>query len=254
MNKRLSKQIIYGGGFLSIVFLILAASYLIWFKSEPSCFDGRRNQEESGVDCGGPCQDCEIKTLAPLSERWLKYFSVDGKTAIAVEIKNSNADYAASGLSYIFDIYAKDGSKIKSIAKKSFIYAGEIKCLFEQTDVKSSEIGDIKISLTDVNWKRKAEFSQPKIQKRQIVTSLQDNQIGAETSGVVINDNPFSLSKLRIIGFLLNRNGMELGVSKTEAEDLRAFEERPFKIIFPSSLDYNLADPDKTRICIEALR
>ncbi|MEK7657744.1 MAG: hypothetical protein AAB366_00945 [Patescibacteria group bacterium] len=266
MNKQLSKQIIYGGGFLSVVLLILTASYLLWFRSEPSCFDGRWNQEESGVDCGGPCQDCEIKTLVPISERWLKYFSVDGKTVITAEIKNSNTDYAASGLSYVFDIYGKDGSKIKSIARKSFIYAEEIKCLFEQADVKFQEIGEIKISFSALDWKRKGEFSQPKIQKRQLITSFQDNQTGAETSGTVVNDNPFSLSKLRIIGFLLNKNGMELGVSKTELENLRAFEERPFKIIFPknisltsgdssgSSLDFNLADPNKTKICIEASR
>lgn len=251
---------------MSVVLLILAVFYLLWFKPEPSCFDGRWNQEELGIDCGGQCQDCEIKTLVPISERWLKYFSVDGKTVIVAEIKNSNTDYAASGLSYVFDIYGKDGSKIKSIARKSFIYAEEIKCLFEQADVKSQEIAEIKISFSVLDWKRKKEFSQPKIQKRQLITSLQDDQTGSETSGAVVNDNPFSLSKLRIVGFLLNKNGIELGASKTELENLRAFEERPFKIIFPknisltsadsfgSSLDFNLADPDKTRICIEASR
>ncbi len=266
MNKRLSKQIIYGGGFLSIVLLILTVFYLLWFKPEPNCFDNRRNQKESGVDCGGPCQDCEIKTLVPLGERWLKYFSADGKTTIAAEVKNSNTDYAAGGFSYIFDIYGKDGSKIKSVARKSFIYAGEIKCLFEQADVKFQEIGEIKISFADIDWERKDKFSQPKIQKRQILTSFQDNKIGAETSGIVINDNSFSLSKLRIIGFLLNKNGAELGVSKTELENLKAFEERTFKIIFPKnislinssssdfSFDFNLADPEKTKICIEAAR
>ena len=94
MNSRLAKQIFYAAGYLS-AFLTVFIIYLIWFKPATTCFDNRRNQNETGIDCGGQCPACEIKTLILPEVSWLKYFPADNQIIVAAEIKNSNLNYAA---------------------------------------------------------------------------------------------------------------------------------------------------------------
>jgi len=140
MDKRLVKQILYGAGYLAVFFFILFIIYLFWLKPAATCFDSRQNQGELGIDCGGPCPACEIKTLIPPESSWIKYFPADDQTILAVEIRNLNLNWGADYFSYTFDIYGDGGVKIKSLTKNSFIYSGEIKYLFEPVEINFKNI------------------------------------------------------------------------------------------------------------------
>ena len=37
---------------------LLRLIYVNFFFELESCNDGRKNQNETGIDCGGPCNDC----------------------------------------------------------------------------------------------------------------------------------------------------------------------------------------------------
>ncbi len=239
MNKRLAKQIIYGAGYLAVFSLIVFFVYLFWLKPAPTCFDNKQNHGETGVDCGGPCPPCEIKTLIPLESSWIKYFPTDNQTVVVVEVRNLNLNWGANSLSYTFDIYGDSDVKVKSLTKTSFIYSNEIKYLFELVEINSKNIKDIKISFSGINWKSKEEFPKPEIKPRAIkIESIQDDlgELRVTISGFITNHNPFSLSKVRVIGFLFNQNNIQISASKTELENIKAFEEKSFKINFPKNI------------------
>ena len=237
MDKRLIKQVLYGAGYLAVLFLIIFSVYFIWLKPAPTCFDNKQNQAEIGIDCGGPCSPCEIKTLIPLEALWTKDFSSDSQTILVAEIKNSNLDWAADSFSYTFDIFGENGAKLKSLAKNSFIYGGEIKYLLEPVEIDSKSIADVKISFSGVNWKLTKEFPKPVVQVREIKTQATDQDaVGVIVSGFITNNNAFPLPKARIIGFLLNQNNVQISASKTELENIKAFEEKSFKINFPKNI------------------
>jgi len=237
MDKRLIKQIIYGAGYLTVFFFIIFTIYLFWFKPAPTCFDNKKNQGETGVDCGGPCPPCEIKTLIPIEYNWVKYFPADDQTIIVAEIKNLNQNWGADYFNYTFDIYGEGGVKIKSLTKDSFIYSGEIKYLFEPVEINSKNINDVKISFSNINWRSITDFSKPDIQTRGIKTeSISQDGNKVLISGVITNNNAFKLSKIKIVGFLFNQNGTPISASKTELENIKAFEEKPFRINFPKNI------------------
>lgn len=272
MGKRLIKQIIYGFGYLAIVFIFFAGIYFAFLKPEPTCFDNKQNQSEIGVDCGGPCAACEIKSLLPLQPIWKNYFPINGKTALTAQIKNSNVNYGAGKFSYVFDIYNKSGAKIKTISNNSFIYASEIKYVFELADLNYSDIGEIKISFSDVQWLTNDKFQKPKTQIRERIVKMSDSgqglpagRQGVEVSGYIINENAYPLRKIRLVGFLATSNNIKISVSKTELDNLKAFEERYFKIIFPkevsllgaampSAIEFTFADPNRTEIYAEPFK
>jgi hypothetical protein len=265
MGRRTVKQILYGAGYLAVLFLIVFSAYLIWFKPAPTCFDNKQNQNETGVDCGGPCLPCEIRTLTPLEASSMKYFPSDSQIIFVVEIKNSNLNWAADSFSYTFEIYGENGAKIKSFTENSFIYAGEIKYIIEPVEINSADVKDVKISFSNLDWKTKDEFTKPEVQTREIKTEKAESGVSELiVSGFINNSNAFSLSKARIIAFLSDKTGTQIGASKTELENIAAFTERPFKINFPknitlmttstSSLNLLQVDPGKTKVYVEALR
>lgn len=264
LERRKVKQLIYGSGYLAVIFLILFAVYSIWLKSAPTCFDNRKNQEETGVDCGGPCPVCEVKTLSPIAASWVKYFSADSKIIIAAEIKNSNPNYGARKFTYAFDIYGKNGEKIKTLSKTSFIYPAEIKYLVEFLEINPKDIGNVQISFADFNdfdWLAKDDFFKPEIEPVEIAVKINPIEKKIEASGKVINKSAFLLSKIKVIALLVTANGMFIGASQTELENLAAFDSRPFIIFFPKGIGLAsatssifLADPNKTKIYVETVR
>lgn len=264
MSNRLIKQFIYGSGYLAVLFIFLSVIYFIFIKSGATCFDGKQNGDETGVDCGGYCASCEIRTLLPIQVNNIKYFSAGNKSVIVSEIANTNLNYGVSKFSYVFDIYDKNGERIKSETDNSFIYPSEVKYLINVADVSPSEIGDIKLSFSNINWKQKDGFKKPNVQIRQKITKAGEDGKGAEISGMVSNDNPFVLSKVRLVGFLATQSGIRISASKTELENLQPYEEKYFKIVFPKDVSLMSAtssfinltdvDPSQTEVYVEAIR
>lgn len=256
MDRRLLKQIIYLSGYLAAIFLVLFVIYLIWLKPAPSCFDAVQNQGETGVDCGGPCASCEIGTLAPFKVSWVKNFPVGGRSVIIAEIKNPNLVWGADNFSYTFDVYDISDNKIYTLTKSSFIYAGEIKYLVEpNVGVDPKKIGNVKVSFSNINWKSQEGFLRPETQTREIKT---EQSLPIKISGLVLNNNSYSLSKLNVLGFLYNQKGNLVSASKTELGGTPAFEEEQFQITFPAAIFIGGAtssiDFSKTQIYVEAIR
>ncbi|MBI4993931.1 hypothetical protein HZC33_03210 [Candidatus Wolfebacteria bacterium] len=262
MNKRLTKQLIYGSGFLATFFLFTLFFYFIFLKSPATCFDNKQNQNETGIDCGGVCVSCELKNLSPLEIGFIKYFSVNNKAVITAQIKNSNQNYGVGSFSYILEIYDKNKNKIKNIERNSFIYNLDVKYVIEITDLDYAAIGGVNLVFSNILWKQKDEFKKPKITLREKITKPSESGKGIEISGIVVNESPFALAKAIIISFLNNNNGIKISASKTEIENLEPFGVKSFKIFFPvdvmlfspqtSLFNVPLADPNKTEIYIDA--
>ncbi len=236
MDKRFGKQILYLIGYLTVIFLIFLAAYLIWFKPTPTCGDNRQNQGETGVDCGGPCEPCEIKTLSLIEVSFTKYFPAGEKTILLAEIKNSNSDYGADRFNFYFDVYADTGEKIKRIDGKSFIYAGEIKYLFETTEIDYAKIGKTELTIADPQWKSAEKFLKPQIQVRDVKTDKDKENSRVFVSGIIKNNNAFLLRNAKILGVFANPENIQISASKTELENIGAFEEKRFKIVLPANI------------------
>jgi len=87
---------------LFIPFLGLGA-FIIW-KSlpAPTCFDGKLNQQEEKIDCGGPyCASCKILAPQDINQHWIKFLP-SGKDIydVVVELTNPNFDHGAAKIDY----------------------------------------------------------------------------------------------------------------------------------------------------------
>ncbi|MDP1719253.1 MAG: hypothetical protein Q8L24_02395 [bacterium] len=255
--SRTIKQIIYGFFYLVIIAGIVYGGYIIFRETAPTCNDNRQNQQETEVDCGGPnCVSCVIRHLQPIAPK-LEYFGVGNNTSVILTLSNPNLDYGADALTYTLNFYDVGRKLIFSVMKDSFIYPAEAQKIIVEPNLKFNYLqiaGQPEIVISNVSWKSLVEFPMPKVQTRQIQTSIVGSQV--TVSGILVNRESVSLPKATI-GLLVYQQMPEanrlVGASKTVLQGLRPFEERAFKIFVPLDSAYKLPEID-TLITTEVQR
>lgn len=249
MHYRTVKQLLYFLLYLAIIGIIVFLIYLWLVKPAPSCFDNRQNQGETGVDCGGPCQPCEIKYLKPLEAQKIRFFNLQNKTIITAEITNPNQNFGADRFTYTINFYNQTGTKIGSLTNDSFIYPAEIKAIFEIDEkTKFSDIYNISIDFKDTHWVSSEDFQKPLIELRE-QKLVEDKPL--KLKGVVVNQSNFDVG-LKLIAFVYNRYGIQIGASKTEIAKLEAHEQKDFQITLPFDILKEEIDQSRTKIFAEA--
>ncbi|MBI2035770.1 MAG: hypothetical protein HYT12_03785 [Candidatus Liptonbacteria bacterium] len=250
--RRIGKQFLYGIFYTTFFFAIIYAPYFI-LKPEPTCFDGKQNQDEAGVDCGGAsCMSCEIKSLKPI-EVVLRTSFLAQDPVILVKLENPNTRFGALKLPYQLDVYGASGNIIKTFKDETFIYPGDKeKYIVKQLDGAGSVvIGSPKITLGDPVWESVNKFRKPNFTFRQVNSDVKSGEIFIR--GNIKNEETLLFTQVDIGALFYSINGTLLGVSKTQVRDVKAFEERFFQIEYPISAAPNV-DLTKTRLFYEAVR
>lgn len=128
MDRRLTKQII-----IALIFFGFFAGIggIVYFTHRPAatCFDGRKNQGELEVDCGGPCIPCALKNNPPLSisqSPQFIYSAGNKKIDILFKISNTSISWGVKNFAYKISILGKNGEK-QEFMEASFILPHEVK-------------------------------------------------------------------------------------------------------------------------------
>ncbi len=100
------RRLIYGGSFFAFVFVVVGLVFWQLIYQAPTCFDGAKNGDEQGVDCGGSCKNlCTADTLSPVT-LWAKTFSISGGVYTAVAyVQNPNVNSKNPKANYKFTVY-----------------------------------------------------------------------------------------------------------------------------------------------------
>lgn len=115
------RKLIYTLSALGVVFLVVALVSFNLFYKPPTCFDGKKNGTETGVDCGGNCvRVCEAEAL-PLTVKWEKLFTIrEGVYSAVAYIENANRNIAFERFSYEFKFLNSRGEVIGTAAGESY--------------------------------------------------------------------------------------------------------------------------------------
>jgi hypothetical protein len=117
---------------LVIAALIALAGYFLFVYEPPTCFDGRRNGAEEGVDCGGGCALlCSAQVSAP-AVLWARALPVTKEVYNAVAlVKNTNVSAGTERIAYAFSLYDADNLLVAERRGETFLAPGETAPVFE---------------------------------------------------------------------------------------------------------------------------
>ena len=210
-------------------------------RPAPTCFDGVKNQNETGIDCGGVCGAC-APTFAPAVDLQIKstslvYGGVNSYDVVA-QIFNPNAEDGAQSFDYVFTL--KDDKDVVLVERHGteFALPGETKYIAE-TQLESQTVPKkISFVITNPVWKHFVGGYQEKPSINVYSKSYSQITSGAgfgEATGLMVNESPFDFVNIKIKVILFDGNDKPIAVNSTELQTVKAGERRDFRLVWPTA-------------------
>ncbi len=210
--------------YLLVVIGVIAAisAVPLWrvFNKPPSCFDGRQNQNEGGVDCGGPCSLACKEDVSPLVVEWSRAFKVeDGVYDIVSFVENQNSNYGAKKAIYHFKVYDKDNILIAEKFGKTYVKEREKFAVFEPGLKTGKRIPQ------RVFFEFDPEMSWEKLSTKPLGLSAKNKSISdidsePRLSATIVNESFSALKNIELVAVLYDINDNAIAVSSTVISSL----------------------------------
>jgi hypothetical protein len=214
MNWRLKRQLV-----IFIIFVaafVLAGIFLFDSGKGATCFDGRQNGDEFGVDCGGSCPLACATDTKPLLVRFARPFKAAAGVYNAVAyVENPNPRAAIFQTSYEFRLYDDRDILIAERVGKTFIPPNNRIAIFE-TDIRALERVPVRAAFRFLEEPQWVQID-PRITNLPVSISEQNLLPGAlpRLSAILRNDSVYTINNLTVAAILYDATGNAVAASKT---------------------------------------
>jgi len=204
-----------------VVFLILAAIFILpRLKEHPTCLDGKQNQKEAQIDCGGPCEKLCLFQASDISVRWVKTLSVIGNFYNALAyIENQNLNAGLKNISYEFKFYDQNNILITEKKGRTYVSQGGPSFIFEPAvDMKGFVPYRTTFKFTEEQIFYKENPNVSKVFIAAEDKKLSDLDTSPKLQVVLSNESDFDLNNLEVATILYDTEGNTIGFSKSFVE------------------------------------
>lgn len=231
--------------FIIIIYLLIAGTIIFLitrkFTADPTCVDGKKNQGEESIDCGGPCNKCPegIKAEKIIIEDYHVIYGGHNLYDLAIEINNPNERYGALEFKYKIDLKNEAGETVVFREGKSFILPTESKYLIEIGLRSDENISSAAVLIGEVKWVNFVDFEVPKVKIHNQKFGLIENENKDKTNyarafGLMVNDSLFDFKKIDINVIIKDSRGTPIAVSKTDKRTVYSGKEYEFTLHWPT--------------------
>jgi hypothetical protein len=226
---------IFMGLIVGFVFLFVLPK----FENPPTCFDGQKNETETGIDCGGACQKFCTEEAYDLKILWSRVFpSGNGLYLTSTFIQNDNRDAGVESLPYKIALYDASGLFVTDIKGDYYIMPNGV------TSIVSSHIDPgsripvyAEFSFLEVPDWRTIFPKMPRISDLRVgEIEITDEETEPKVSSSIENIGPHTLSNIHVVAVAYNNKGNALGVTRTVISRLRSGEDS--RVVFSWSTPF----------------
>ena len=241
MTWATKRKLQYLGGLFGFILIVLfIVLYPVIFK-KPTCFDGKQNGDEAGVDCGGSCMKmCLAKTSEPLV-LWSRAFPVVGNFYnLAAYVENQNRNSAIENITYQFVVYDENNRMIGRREGQTFIPPNKQFAIFEpRFDAGLSKVKSVTFEFTGpFDWvKREPTLNNLRVHVDNV--AMGEDKTSPSLSAVIKNESIYDLPSFDVIAILYDQNHNVINVSKTVKDGLDSSSSLPVFFTWPLALSSN---------------
>lgn len=244
MNRAL-KQILYGLLFVGILTIV---GWIAWQPEEEaivaSCTDGIQNQEEEGVDCGGPCTSCELRDLR-LQIGGVEIIKVGDKSSLLVRVTNPSKNFGLNNVAYQFQVLGGLGTLLESVDGVLNMGAAEDKHIaVVGLDLDKRDIEEVIFTLDTFEFTDREDLIDYGLRTSGAQTTFPEEVVRVD--GLIKNESSSLIPEVVVTAIFYTESGEIANVGDTFLTNLKAFEERNFVISVPRN-DFFI-DPELTEI------
>lgn len=228
------RQLYYLLGVLAF-FAVIGLILFFIYKPKPTCFDGAKNQDEIGIDCGGSCALACAPDVLPLKIYWTRPLKVtDGWYDVVAVVENENINYGVRQARYTVYLYSQDHILLAKQTGATFINPAEKFVVFASRLKTGSSLATRAFLEFDnkLAWEKVESVPRVVNIERQDFTNLPRPQLRVKVTNLTLDP----ISRLRVSAVLSDNNNNALAASATFLDKLKAQETREFFLTWPMPL------------------
>jgi hypothetical protein len=132
MSWASKRRTLYGGGVIIFFVIVIGIpGFFLWYE-RPTCFDEIQNQEEIGIDKGGPCVLLHSSQVQNIAVLWARSFEVvPGVYNAVTQIDNPNFSVGAINVPYSFKLFDSNNILVSERKGRTYISPNKIISVFE---------------------------------------------------------------------------------------------------------------------------
>ena len=216
--------------------------YDSFIKEKPTCFDGKKNGLEEGVDCGGNCTKiCPFKAKR-INRNWTRAFEVkDGVFNIASSIENPNFNYSFD-LDFTIKYFNDDG--IKAGEKKGTVRLKPLEqriIFIPGIMLKGQEIKKVFLVDNKIYHLKKESQEKKKIMVISKELMREENEL-TRLKLVLENTDFIPKHNLEIIVVLFSEDGNVIDINRTFTEYIDKDSRKDIYMTWPKKIPENVAN------------
>ena len=229
MDKYAKKQFKIALVYLLIAIIVVGGIYLIVKSTLPSCSDGIQNQDELGVDCGGPCEKCPEQLQKDLEVIFTEPIATkDNYVDVVAKVRNPNRDFGAKEFTYVFNLFDSNDNLVASRNGSSYMMPQETRYIIEQRILASSSVSRSELKINTTNWQQLVGYPEPELLIRNSNLKQSDNE--SQFTATLDNRSSYGFKDIDVWVVLLGKNSKILGAGKSELNTVLSRENRYFEI------------------------
>lgn len=229
-TKRLTIIVIY-----IFLFLGIGIGIYFWVRPAPTCFDGKQNQNEGGVDCGGVCAlACAENVVGQaLVIREATAFPVgEGQYDVVMQVTNPNNAVGAKTFRYTLALLDETGKTLVETVGESWALPQETKTLLAFGLTTATPPAKTLLTIGEVDWTRLTNYDvEPKlgIYNEAYQATPRPGEFGVAT-GLIINESDYDFRLVTIKVVLRDAVGKPLAINQTDRRTFLSREEHAFRL------------------------
>jgi hypothetical protein len=234
MLSRAEKQTLIG-----IVYLLIAgviASGIYWAKFRPTCFDGVKNGQEEGVDCGTLA--CGKACVAPVQAVQVQNVQLvktpAGDFDMAALVYNPNTDYGADMIDYTLVITDSYDQQISSQNSSFYILPGQTKYIVQTSLRDIPDKSTARVIIKDADWQKVGPGQNVNFIVGREATTLGANQTTYQA--VITNQSNFDFDTIDISVVVFDSSGALMATNLTNFQTFLAKTDRSIQVSWPFAL------------------
>lgn len=234
-------------GALLLLALIIAGATYFFNRSPASCQDGKQNQKEEGIDCGGPCTPCLGNVQEPVV-RWSRFFSVGERTYDAAAlVESNNLRAGAKSITYRFKLYDEQNILIAVREGKTFLLPRERLILFEPNiDAGFREPRRVTVEVDPITWSYKPLEALPLVVARQVFETEPFGRLALE----IRNTSLVSVSDVLVQVVLYDEADNAVAASETTMRELPGQKQASVFLTWPHAF---FSEPARIEVLLRKL-
>lgn len=197
---------------LAVVIPSIYFGFIFLYKPA-TCFDGKENGREEGVDCGGTCSlICKRQAFEPVI-LWQRAFKTDSdKYNLIAYVENANLNAFAKDTKYTFKLYDNDNILIKEVKGHISIPPRSVLPITEISVTSSKEVSRVGFGFDNVLWQKESGYDPLIVISNEKITN-QDiaPRISATLQNIIFKD----IRDIKVVVIVYDSEDNAIGVSST---------------------------------------